>query len=124
MHQDGRDEERQSGLSCRRRPGVAALLSPAPLHAAKNYNLNVNMDNAEHCSDLRVRSSNGEVAQTADTVTLGARDASMLEIDDNAGRGVVRVRGWDRPEYAVETCKIAVVGEPPGGARRCSAASR
>jgi hypothetical protein len=88
--------------------GIAAFLSPSPLQAAKNYNLNVSMNNGEHCADLRVRSSNGEVAQTADTVTLGARDASMLEIDDNAGRGAVRVRGWDRQEYVVETCKIAV----------------
>ena len=86
---------------------LAALVNPAPLRAARNYNLNVRMDNAEHCSDLQVRSSNGEVAQAADTVTLGARDASMLELEDNAGHGVVRVRAWDRPEYAVETCKIA-----------------
>ena len=87
---------------------VAALLSPAPMHAARNYNLNVSMDNGEHCSDLRVRSSNGEIAQTAETVTLGARDASMLEVEDNAGHAVVRVRAWDRPDYSVETCKIAV----------------
>jgi hypothetical protein len=66
------------------------------------------MQNGEHCSDLRVRSDNGEIAQTADTVTLGARDASMLELEDHAGHGVVRVRAWDRPEYSVETCKIAV----------------
>jgi hypothetical protein len=86
---------------------IAALLSPAPSQAAKNYNLNVSMENAEHCSDLRVRSTNGEVAQTVEAVTLGARDASMLELEDNAGHAVVRVRAWDRPEYAVETCKIA-----------------
>ena len=85
---------------------VAALVSPAPLRAAKNYNLNISMDKAEHCSDLRVRSTNGEVAQTAETVTLGARDASMLEVEESSG--AVRVRAWDRPEYAVETCKIAV----------------
>jgi len=87
---------------------IAALVNPAPLHAAKNYNLNVSMNNGEHCSDLRVRSNDGEVAQTAETMTLGARDASMLELEDNAGRASVRVRAWDRPEYAVETCKIAV----------------
>ncbi len=87
---------------------AGALLNPAPSLAARNYNLSVNMENGEHCSDLRVRSSNGEIAQTAETVTLGARDASMLELEDNAGRAVVRVRAWDRPEYSVETCKIAV----------------
>jgi len=31
----------------------------------------------------------------------------MLELEDNAGHAVVRVRAWERPEYAVETCKIA-----------------
>jgi hypothetical protein len=86
----------------------AALAGPAPLQAARNYNLNVDMDKGEHCSDLRVRSSNGEIAQSTDTVTLGARDASMLELEDSAGHAAVRVRAWDRPEYTVETCKVAV----------------
>jgi hypothetical protein len=86
---------------------VVSLLVPAPCRAAKNFNLSVSMSNAEHCSDLRVRSNDGEVAQSTESVTLGARDASMIELEDNAGRAVVQVRGWDRPEYAVETCKIA-----------------
>jgi len=87
---------------------LTALVNPAALPAARNFNLNISIDNAEHCSDLRVRSTNGEVAQAADTVTLGARDASMLEIEESSGGGAVRVRAWERPEYSVETCKIAV----------------
>ena len=87
---------------------LTAIVAPTTLPAARNYNLNISMDNAERCSDLRVRSTNGEVAQAADTVTLGARDASMLEVEEISGSGAVRVRAWDRPEYAVETCKIAV----------------
>jgi len=92
---------------------VAALIAPQPCPAARNFNLSVNMNNAEHCSDLRVQSKDGEVAQTSETVTLGARDASMIEMEDTAGRAVVQVRGWDRPEYAVETCKVAVAENRP-----------
>jgi hypothetical protein len=87
--------------------GVVWLLSPVPTHAAKNYNQSVNTNNAEHCSDLKVTSSNGEIAQTADSVTLRPGDLSALELDDSAGHSVVQVRGWDRAEYQVETCKIA-----------------
>ena len=71
MHQDGRDEERHFLLSCRRRPDCLPRFSPGAAHAARNYNLNVSMDNAERCSDLRVRSTNGEVAQAAETRDTG-----------------------------------------------------
>jgi DUF4097 and DUF4098 domain-containing protein YvlB len=87
---------------------VAMLLPPQPCRAARNFNLSVNMNNAEHCSDLRVQSKDGEVAQSSETLTLGARDASMIEMDDTTGRAVVQVRGWERSEYGVETCKVAV----------------
>src|SRR5690242_11369290 len=85
--------------------GAFYLLSPAQTDAARNYNLSVSMSNAERCSDLKVTSSNGEIAQTVDSVTLGPRDLSALELEDNAGRSNVQVRGWDRPEYQLETCK-------------------
>jgi DUF4097 and DUF4098 domain-containing protein YvlB len=85
----------------------AWLLTPGSADA-KNYNLSVSMSNAERCSDLKISSSNGEVAQAVDSVTLGPRDLSALEIDDNSGRSVVHVRGWDHAEYQVETCKVAV----------------
>ena len=77
-------------------------------HAARDFNLTINSNEAERCADLRVSSRDGEVAQINEAVTLGARDLSALELEDPAGRSVVRVRGWDRPEYAIETCKIAV----------------
>ncbi len=88
---------------------AAAALSLAPsVHAAKNYNLSVNSNNAERCSDLRVTSRDGEVAQINESVTLAPRDLSALELEDNAGRSVVQVKGWDRAEYQIETCRIAV----------------
>jgi hypothetical protein len=89
----------------------AVLLSAAwllaPAHAARNYNLSVTNSSAEHCSDLRARSNNGEVVQANDAVTLSRGEVPTLELDDSAGRSVVRVRGWDRQEYSIETCKIA-----------------
>jgi len=88
--------------------GAFWLLSPSPTQAARNYNLSVNSNNAERCSDLRVTSSNGEVAQAADSVTLRPGDLSALELEDNSGKSAVNVRGWDRAEYQIETCKIAV----------------
>jgi hypothetical protein len=87
--------------------GCVAFFSPAQTLAA-NYSLSVDSNNAERCSDLRVSSKNGEVAQVAESVTLGPRDLSALEIEDNGGHSVVQVRGWDRADYQVETCKIAV----------------
>src|SRR5690349_15479106 len=89
--------------------GAAWLFSPASAaFAAKNYNLSINSNNAERCSDLRVSSKDGEVAQLNESVTLGPRDLSALELEDSAGRSVVSVRGWDRAEYTIETCRIAV----------------
>jgi hypothetical protein len=87
--------------------GAAWLLGPAPASAARRYNLNVNSSNAERCSDLRVRSDNGEVVQSNESVTLSRGEVPILELDDAAGRGVVSVRGWDRQEFMIETCKMA-----------------
>jgi DUF4097 and DUF4098 domain-containing protein YvlB len=89
--------------------GAGWLLTPAPTaRAARNYNLSINSNDADRCSDLRVSSNDGEVAQLNESVTLAPRDLSALELEDKAGRSIVRVRGWDRAEYTVETCKIAV----------------
>ena len=86
---------------------VAWILTPSA-QAAKDFNLSVNSNNAEHCSDLRVTSKNGQVAQAAETFNFRKSDAAILEVDDQAGRAVLNVRGWDRGEYSVEACKVAV----------------
>jgi hypothetical protein len=89
--------------------GALWLLSAGQTaHAARNYNLSIDSNNAERCADLKVTSRDGEVAQVNDSVTLGPRELSTLEIEDGAGRAMVRVRAWDRPDYQVETCKMAV----------------
>jgi hypothetical protein len=87
--------------------GAAWILGPAPAAAARNYNLNISSNNAEHCADLHARSNNGEVVQSNDSVTLSRGEVPILEMDDAAGRSVVSVRGWDRQEFSIETCKVA-----------------
>jgi hypothetical protein len=91
---------------------AAALLAASlPLSAqatrGRNYDISIDSKNADTCADLRVSSRRGEVAQVNESVTLGPRDLSALELEDNGGRSLVRVRGWDRAEYAIETCKVA-----------------
>jgi hypothetical protein len=86
---------------------AASVAAPAQTRG-RGFNINVSMDNVEHCADLRVRSDNGEIAQRNESVTLGAGQASGIELDDQAGRSMVRVRAWDRADYEVETCKVAV----------------
>ena len=82
------------------------VLSPVKSHAAKNQNLNISFEgNAEHCSDLKVR-SNGEVAQSNETYTIQKSEAPILEMT-GMERSVLHIRGWDRPEYSVEACKVA-----------------
>jgi hypothetical protein len=87
---------------------LAALALNAQQRNGRNYNLNISMDNAERCSDLKVRSSNGQVSQVNESLTLGSGQASGLELEDTAGRAVVHVTAWDRSEYGVEICKFAV----------------
>jgi hypothetical protein len=95
---------------------LVALPGFGQFRSGRNYNLTVNNSNAaDRCSDLRVTSSNGVVAQVAESATLGPGELSALKLEDNAGRSVVQVRGWDRAEYQVETCKI-VVAETQGNA--------
>jgi DUF4097 and DUF4098 domain-containing protein YvlB len=83
------------------------LLTPAKTHAAKNGGFNINIDgNAESCAALKVRAG-GEIAQVNESFTLSKGEAPILEINA-ADHGNIHVRGWDRADYAVETCKIAV----------------
>jgi DUF4097 and DUF4098 domain-containing protein YvlB len=82
------------------------LMVPGKTHAAKNRGLNLNIDgNAESCADLKVRST-GETAQVNEAFTLSKGEAPILELNA-ADRGHIRVRGWDRADYSVETCKVA-----------------
>jgi hypothetical protein len=67
---------------------------------------------AEHCSDLQVRSS-GEIARANEEFTLQKGEAPSLEVEA-LERGIIKVRGWDRPDYSVEACKIAAAGDRAG----------
>jgi len=88
-----------------------ALFAPPKTYAAKSHNLSVNFgNNVEHCSDMQVK-SDGEIAQAAETFSLRAGEASILELQDGAGKSAVRVRAWDRPEYSVEACRVAVADD-------------
>ncbi len=86
---------------------VASMLIPDRSTAAKHYSLSVNADNPERCSDLKLRSSNGEVSMAEQAFNFAKGEAPVLAL--NGGEhGVIRVRGWERPEYSVQACKIAV----------------
>jgi len=88
---------------------AAWLIAPAKAQR-HNHNLSLNFEgNAEHCSDLRAR-SNGAVAQSAETFTLQMSEARVLELR-GLEQGIVKVRGWDRGEYSVETCKVAAADD-------------
>ena len=45
-------------------------------------------------------------AQVNEAFTLSKGEAPILELNA-AERGHIRVRGWDRADYSVETCKVA-----------------
>src|SRR5579871_188085 len=82
-------------------------LMPPRSHAAKTRNLSISVEgNAEHCSDLRVR-SDGQFSQVNETFTLQKSEAPILEMV-GMDRSVLSVHGWDRAEYSVEACKVAV----------------
>ena len=74
----------------------------------RDFNINIE-GGADRCSDLKVRSS-GQVAQAAESFTLQKSEAPTLEVDAPE-HGIIRVRGWDRTEYSVEACKIAVADD-------------
>jgi hypothetical protein len=83
------------------------LFCPGTSHAAKrSFNLNFNGD-AETCADLKVTSSDGEIARFSDTLTMTRAEVPLLELN-GGDRSNIQVRGWDRAQYSVETCKVAV----------------
>ncbi len=87
--------------------GVALFLAPAPGRAQKGRNLNISSHgDADSCAALRI-TSDGQLAQSAEKVTLQRGDAASLELNA-VDRGVISVRGWSQPTYSVETCKVAV----------------
>jgi hypothetical protein len=75
----------------------------------RGYNLSINNNGEGSCADMRVSSSNGEVAKLTEAFTMTRGDAPILELSGN-GRVQIRVRGWNRSEYSVEVCKVAVAG--------------
>ena len=85
----------------------AAVLtvSPVCLSAQPQFNVEGGRQ-AERCSDLRVRTSR-EFSQATENFTLSKSAAPTLEVDAR-DHAELRVRGWDRPDYAVEVCKFAV----------------
>jgi len=88
---------------------VAWLLTPAQTHAARgpHFNINISSGDAESCAGLKVSTNGGgQISQANDSFTLRRSDASLLELNA-ADHGHITVRGWDRGEYSVETCKIA-----------------
>jgi hypothetical protein len=87
---------------------AAWILTPAHTEARQNFSIDF-PDGADRCADVRVRSS-GRIAQAAESFTLAKGGTSVLEVSglDNAN---IRVRGWDRPDYSVEACKIAAAAD-------------
>ena len=89
---------------------LACLSIPAHAQRNRNRDLNINFESdAEHCSDVKARSE-GQIAQAVESFTLQRAEAPTLEIN-GADRGGIRVRAWDRAEYSLEACKIAVAEE-------------
>ena len=89
--------------------GAAWLLTPAQTHAARgrNFNINISGGDAESCAALRASTDDdGRLAQVSEQFTLRRSEAPVLGLNA-ASRGHVTVRGWDRGEFSVETCKIA-----------------
>lgn len=89
---------------------VGWIFTPPPAKAARNHNISVNSSGtAEHCSDLKV-TSDGQIAQANDAVSLSKGEAPMLEMI-GMDKSVIQVKGWDRADYSVESCKIAVADD-------------
>jgi hypothetical protein len=87
---------------------VAWLMTPVRTHAAGNRNFNINIQgDAETCAGLKVHSDSGQIAQANESFSMRRSEAPILELNA-AEHGNIKVRGWDRPEYSVETCKLAV----------------
>jgi len=100
----------------------AWLLCPGSSHAARrNFNLSIN-GKAESCAQVEVSSKDGEVAKVVESLTLTRAEASQLEMNGGE-RGNIHVRGWDRPDYSVETCKLAVAENTASADRMARAIS-
>jgi len=86
---------------------VAWALTPVKSQAAKSRNFNISTSgNADSCAELKI-TSNGELARANEMVNLTKGQAPILEMT-GMDRSVLQVRGWDRADYAVEACKVAV----------------
>src|SRR5579871_5017976 len=86
------------------------VLTPVKSRAAKTKDFNISVQgHAEHCADLKVR-SNGEVAQSNEVYNLQRSEAPILQMT-GMDRSVLQVRGWDRADYSVEACKVAVAAD-------------
>ena len=85
---------------------IVAAWALAPASSEARQNLNIQFpEGATRCADLRV-SSGGRVAQAAESFTVTRNQAAVVEVS-GLDRGQIHARGWDRPDYSVEACKIA-----------------
>src|ERR1035437_5136600 len=87
---------------------AAWILTPAHTEARQNFSIDF-PDGADRCADVRVRSS-GRIAQAAESFTLAKGGTSVLEVSGLDALPIC-VRGWDRPDYSVEACKIAAAAD-------------
>jgi hypothetical protein len=89
----------------------AWMLAPAGAEAARRgFNLSISDGgSAETCADLKVSSSNGEIAKLNEAFTMTRAEAPLLEMAAT-GNAHVHVRGSNRADYSVEVCKVAVAG--------------
>jgi len=95
---------------------TACLLLPTSSPAARHYNLSINGDKAESCADLKVKSSNGEASVVEQSFNFAKGEAPVLELN-GADHSIIRVQGWERPEYSIHACKIAAA-ETTGAAEQ------
>src|SRR5579885_1948402 len=85
----------------------AALLCAPAFAQARHHRFSVNFRNGGNsCADLEVK-SDGVIAIAAEQFTSAT---SSLEIDATQ-RGVIRVHGADRSDFAIDACKVAVADD-------------
>jgi hypothetical protein len=95
---------------CLTAAAVVLMAMPSLAQTTGNRNLNISSSgDAGSCADLKVTSDGGEVARNAEKFDLRRGDAAVVEIGAES-HGVIKVRGWDRAEFSVEVCKLAVAG--------------
>lgn len=88
---------------------VALTLGAQTRERSRSFSLST-QGHAETCADLQTTSRDGEIARSAEKVTLGPNEASGLELT-SADHAAIQVRGWNQSSYQVETCKIAVAAD-------------